>query len=120
MAGETVSYDHLPFFYSDLFELGYEAVGEVDSSLEIVADWKEPFHEGVVFYLRDGCVRGGLLWNVWNRVDAVRRFIADPGPFGPEDLIGRLVESPQHDSAPRPHKQPFAPRSLRRANARPV
>ena len=40
MAGEAVSYDHLPSFYSDLFELGYEAVGEVDSRLETVADWK--------------------------------------------------------------------------------
>src|SRR5262249_6556619 len=39
MAGRTVTYDHLPFFYSDLFELGYEAVGEVDSQLETVADW---------------------------------------------------------------------------------
>jgi hypothetical protein len=28
MAGRTVTYDHLPFFYSDLFDLGYEAVGE--------------------------------------------------------------------------------------------
>jgi len=37
----SVRYDHLPFFYSDLFELGYEAVGEVDSRLEMVMDWKE-------------------------------------------------------------------------------
>src|SRR5262249_12938049 len=42
MAGERLSYDHLPFFYSDLFDLGYEAVGELDASYEIVADWKEP------------------------------------------------------------------------------
>ena len=27
MAGRAISYDHLPFFYSDLFEMGYEAVG---------------------------------------------------------------------------------------------
>src|SRR5262249_41515200 len=54
MAGRKVSYDHLPFFYSDLFELGYEAVGEVDSRLQTVADWKQPFREGVVYYLRDG------------------------------------------------------------------
>ena len=26
MAGANVPYDHLPFFYSDLFALGYEAV----------------------------------------------------------------------------------------------
>ncbi|MGH8512145.1 MAG: NAD(P)/FAD-dependent oxidoreductase [Gammaproteobacteria bacterium] len=90
MAGRTVTYDHLPFFYSDLFELGYEAVGEVDSRLQMVADWKDPFREGVVYYLRDGRVRGALLWNVWEQVDAARRLIAEPGPFRPENLKGRL------------------------------
>ena len=29
-----------------------------------VADWKEPYCKGVVYYLRDGRVRGVLLWNV--------------------------------------------------------
>ncbi len=90
MAGESVAYDHLPFFYSDLFELGYEAVGQVDSRLETVADWKEPWREGVVYYLRDRLVRGVLLWNVWDQVDAARRLIAEPGPFVPADLKGRL------------------------------
>ena len=64
MAGKTEPYDHLPFFYSDMFELGYEAVGEVDSHLETVADWKRPNEEGVVYYLRGDRVRGVLLWNV--------------------------------------------------------
>lgn len=96
MAGEPVSYDHLPFFYSDLFELGYEAVGEVDSRLETVADWKEPYREGVVYYMREGRVRGALLWNVWERVDAARHLIAEAGPFRAEDLKGRLSLLPQH------------------------
>ena len=90
MAGETVSYDHLPSFYSDLFDLGYEAVGEVDSRLETVSDWKEPYREGVIYYLSDGRVRGVLLWNVWDQVDAARRLIAEPGPFRAADLKGRL------------------------------
>jgi 3-phenylpropionate/trans-cinnamate dioxygenase ferredoxin reductase component len=93
MAGKRTSYDHLPFFYSDLFDLGYEAVGELDAGHEIVADWKEPNREGVVYYLRDGRVRGVLLWNVWGQVDAARRLIAAPGPFRPADLKGRLPES---------------------------
>ena len=78
---QPIAYDHLPFFYSDLFELGYEAVGELDSRLETVADWKEPYREGVVYYLRDGRVRGVLLWNVWEQVDAARKLIAEPGPL---------------------------------------
>jgi 3-phenylpropionate/trans-cinnamate dioxygenase ferredoxin reductase subunit len=40
--------------------------------LEIVADWKEPYREGVVYYLREGRVRGVLLWNVWGQVNAAR------------------------------------------------
>ena len=90
MAGEGVRYDHLPFFYSDLFELGYEAVGEVDSRLEMVADWKEKFKEGVIYYLRNDRVRGVLLWNVWGKIDAARQLIADAGPFHAENLKGRL------------------------------
>lgn len=90
MAGHPTAYEHLPFFYSDLFDLGYEAVGELDAQHTIVADWKEPFREGVLYYLRDGRVRGVLLWNVWGQVDAARQLMAEPGPFQPADLYGRL------------------------------
>ena len=41
MAGAGARYDHLPFFYSDLFDLGYEAVGDLDARHETYADWKE-------------------------------------------------------------------------------
>jgi NADPH-dependent 2,4-dienoyl-CoA reductase/sulfur reductase-like enzyme len=72
MAGADTPYDHLPFFYSDLFDLGYEAVGIVDSRLEAVEDWQEPYRKGVVTYVEDGRPRGVLLWNVWDKVDAAR------------------------------------------------
>jgi len=93
MAGASEPYHHLPFFYSDLFDLGYEAVGELDSRHEIVADWKEPNKKGVVYYMQSGRVRGVLLWDVWNQVDAARKLIAEPGPFCAEDLKGRLPET---------------------------
>ncbi|PZR72998.1 MAG: pyridine nucleotide-disulfide oxidoreductase [Chthoniobacterales bacterium] len=97
MAGKSEPYDHLPFFYSDMFELGYEAVGELDSRLETFADWKRPNEEGVVYYLRSDRVRGVLLWNVWGQVEAARRLIAAPGPFTRENLKGRLPEKPHED-----------------------
>ena len=90
MAGEPTPYHHLPFFYSDLFDLGYEAVGELDSRLETVADWQEPYRKGVVYYLREGRVRGVLLWNVWDQVENARKIIAEAGPFRAADLQGRL------------------------------
>jgi hypothetical protein len=92
MAGRSEPYDHLPFFYSDLFDLGYEAVGELDSRLETFSDWEEPFKKGVVYYLRDRRVRGVLLWNVWEQVDAARRLIAEDREFAPHELKGRLAE----------------------------
>jgi NADPH-dependent 2,4-dienoyl-CoA reductase/sulfur reductase-like enzyme len=92
MAGADESYTHIPMFYSDLFELGYEAVGELSSKLETVADWKEPFREGVIYYLEGDRVRGVLLWNVWDSVPAARALLAEPGPFKPTELMGRLKQ----------------------------
>ena len=69
-------YDHLPFFYSDLFDLGYEAVGEVDSRLATVEQWAEPNRKGVIAYVDDERrPRGYLLWNTWDKVDAARERI---------------------------------------------
>ncbi|HYK83313.1 MAG TPA: FAD-dependent oxidoreductase [Gemmatimonadales bacterium] len=90
MAGRATAYRHLPFFYSDLFELGYEAVGDLDARFETVADWKTPFREGVVYYLKEGRVRGVLLWNTWGQVDHARALIAEPGPVRASALVGRL------------------------------
>lgn len=80
MAGEAEPYDHLPFFYSDLFDQGYEAVGELDARLETISHWIEPHRKGIVYYLGAGCVRGVLLWNVWDQVDAARALIGQPLP----------------------------------------
>ncbi len=80
MAGADTPYDYLPFFYSDLFDLGYEAVGDVDSRLDTVAEWAEPNRKGVVCYVEDGKPRGFLLWDVWDKVDAARELIAAGDP----------------------------------------
>ncbi|HUM45505.1 MAG TPA: FAD/NAD(P)-binding oxidoreductase [Chitinophagales bacterium] len=90
MAGANEKYNYLPFFYSDLFDLGYEAVGELDTRLEIVEDWKEPFKEGVIYYLESGKVRGVLLWNTWGQVDHARELIASGDSFDAGALKGKL------------------------------
>ena len=92
MAGESNAYLHLPFFYSDLFDLGYEAVGELDSRLEIIEDWQEPFRKGVIYYLRDGRVRGVLLWNTWGQIAAATELIAENAAHTSETLTGRISD----------------------------
>jgi 3-phenylpropionate/trans-cinnamate dioxygenase ferredoxin reductase component len=91
MAGQPEPYDHLPSFYSDLFDLGYEAVGEVDSRLETKAEWDEPYRKGVITYRRDDRVRGVLLWNVWDQLDAARALIAGTGAIHAAETRGELV-----------------------------
>lgn len=92
MAGADEVYTHVPMFYSDLFEIGYEAVGEIDSKLETVADWQDPFNKGTIYYLENGRVRGVLLWNVWDQVENARALIAAAGPLQVTDLNGRLPQ----------------------------
>jgi len=91
MAGAGEAYTHVPMFYSDLFELGYEAVGEMNSKMETISDWQEePFKKGVVYYMEDGRVRGVLLWNVWKKVEEARALMKDKGPFKEKDLKGKI------------------------------
>lgn len=90
MAGADDAYVTLPFFYSDLFDLGYEAVGLLDDRLEMVEQWTQPYREGVVYYLDDGRVRGVLLWNTWGQVDAARELIAERGPHDADSVLRRL------------------------------
>lgn len=94
MAGEAAPYDeYLPYFYSDLFELGYEAVGVLDARMETFADWQEPYRKGVVYYLEQGKVMGVLLWDVWGQVKAARQVIqfSQQNPVSsPVDLKNRL------------------------------
>ncbi len=92
MAGQSDNYHHQPFFYSDLFDLGYEAVGELDASFDIIEDWKEPFRKGVIYYLRDERVRGVLLWNTWGQVPAATQLIAEKAAHSRATLEGLITD----------------------------
>jgi 3-phenylpropionate/trans-cinnamate dioxygenase ferredoxin reductase subunit len=91
MAGADEPYDHLPFFYSDLFELGYEAVGETEPRLRTIAEWVEPNRKGVVAYLDDASrPRGCLLWDVWGKVDPATELIRAGEPIDESALRALL------------------------------
>lgn len=90
MAGAAQPYRHLPFFYSDIFDLGYEAVGVLDARSHAIADWTEPYRNGVVYYLDDGRVRGVLLWGIFGKVDEARALVESKERFNSADLMGRI------------------------------
>lgn len=90
MAGADEAFSYMPYFFSDLFEFGYEAVGEVDASLQTFADWQKENDTGVIYYLAEGKVRGVMMCNVWDKVDAARELIRKGAPATPEDLRGAI------------------------------
>ena len=91
MAGAAEPYTHMPYFFSDLFEFGYEAVGDVDSRLSTYADWQKENDTGVIYYLEDSKVRGMMMCNVWEKVDAARDMIRGGKRVSAESLRGALV-----------------------------
>jgi 3-phenylpropionate/trans-cinnamate dioxygenase ferredoxin reductase component len=88
MAGAHDPFTYQPYFFSDLFEFGYEATGEVDSRLETFADWQKENDTGVIYYLRDGKVRGVMMCNVWDKVEMARELIRKGESITPEKLRG--------------------------------
>ncbi|HUW51276.1 MAG TPA: FAD-dependent oxidoreductase [Sulfuricella sp.] len=90
MAGAREPFTYQPYFFSDLFEFGYEATGEVDSRLETFADWQEENRTGVIYYLREGRVRGVMMCNVWEKIEAARALIRKGEIVTPESLRGTI------------------------------
>ena len=90
MAGAQEPFSYMPYFFSDLFEFGYEAVGEVNADLETFADWQKENDAGVIYYLRDGKVRGAMMCNVWDKVEAARELIRKEQYSSPESLRGAI------------------------------
>jgi NADPH-dependent 2,4-dienoyl-CoA reductase/sulfur reductase-like enzyme len=90
MAGAREPYAYLPFFFSDLFEFGYEAVGDTDSRLRTFADWQEENKTGVIYYLDGDRLRGVMMCNVWEKVDPARALIQKSEPLSPESLRGAI------------------------------
>jgi 3-phenylpropionate/trans-cinnamate dioxygenase ferredoxin reductase component len=90
MAGANTSYTYMPYFFSDLFDFGYEAVGMCSSKLETYADWQKENDTGVVYYLEDGRVVGAMMCNVWGKVDAARELIRSREPVAEMQLQGAV------------------------------
>lgn len=91
MSGEKQKYDHFPFFYSDLFDLGYEAIGEINADLETYADWIDPYKKGTVYYLKDNKIRGLIFWNLWDQVDKGCEVIKSGKSVTQSDLEGMFT-----------------------------
>jgi 3-phenylpropionate/trans-cinnamate dioxygenase ferredoxin reductase subunit len=102
MLGREVSYERIPYFFSDQYDVGMEYSGFADRWDEVVFRGDPEASEGfVAFWLRNGCVLAGMNVNVWDVNEQVqelirsrrpvdRRALADPGT--PLDSLLALSE----------------------------
>ncbi len=44
----------------------------------------------MIYYLREGKVRGAMMCNVWDKVEAARELIRKGGQWTPESLRGAI------------------------------
>ncbi|WBU37603.1 NAD(P)/FAD-dependent oxidoreductase [Homoserinibacter sp. YIM 151385] len=88
MAGDTAPYEHTPYFYTQVFDVRWEAVGTLDASLPTLEERLDD-DRVVVYYLDGERAIGVLLWKVEERRDAARAVLRDP-PATREELVGAI------------------------------
>lgn len=66
-------------------------MGELSSKLDTVADWKKEYDTGAIYFMRDGQVRGVLLWNVWEKTDEALELIASGRKFTADEVRGQIT-----------------------------
>jgi 3-phenylpropionate/trans-cinnamate dioxygenase ferredoxin reductase subunit len=75
MLGEEVSYDRIPYFFSDQYDVGMEYSGHAPRWDQVVFRGDPAEGEFVVFWLRDGRVAAGMNVNVWDVNEHVQTLI---------------------------------------------
>jgi 3-phenylpropionate/trans-cinnamate dioxygenase ferredoxin reductase component len=87
MLGEDVSYERIPYFFSDQYDVGMEYSGYAESWDEVVLRGDPAAGEGfVAFWLRDGHVLAGMNVNVWDVNQHVQDLIRYARPVDPRAL----------------------------------
>ncbi|HTX07296.1 MAG TPA: FAD-dependent oxidoreductase [Solirubrobacteraceae bacterium] len=66
MLGEDVSYDRIPYFFSDQYDVGMEYSGFAEQWDEVVFRGDRDAGEFVAFWLREGRVVAGMNVNLWD------------------------------------------------------
>jgi NADPH-dependent 2,4-dienoyl-CoA reductase/sulfur reductase-like enzyme len=90
MLGQQVSYDRIPYFFSDQYDLGMETAGlsEPGQYDEVVFRGDRDSGEFVAFWLSGGAVVAGMNVNVWDVNDQIQALIRSKAPVD----VARLTD----------------------------
>jgi 3-phenylpropionate/trans-cinnamate dioxygenase ferredoxin reductase component len=77
MLGQWASYDRLPYFFSDQYDVGMEYSGLARGCDRVVVRGDPAEREFVAFWMFEDRVMAGMNVNVWDVTDPIRRLIAE-------------------------------------------
>ena len=77
MLGRATAYDHVPYFFSDQYDMGMEYSGYVPTGNydEVVFRGDLAKGEFIAFWLHDGRVLAGMNVNVWDVTDTIAALV---------------------------------------------
>jgi 3-phenylpropionate/trans-cinnamate dioxygenase ferredoxin reductase subunit len=111
MLGQEVSYEEIPYFFSDQYDTGMEYSGYASDWDAVVFRGDVDAREFIAFWLKDDRVIAGMNLNVWDVSDPIRELIRSRRPVSSRDLadpdvpLSRLI-------APEPMQQPAPDEAL--------
>jgi 3-phenylpropionate/trans-cinnamate dioxygenase ferredoxin reductase subunit len=86
MLGQDVSYDRVPYFFSDQYDVGMEYAGNSAPDDEVVFRGDPASREFIAFWLRDGRVVAGMNVNVWDVNEHIQALVGEGATVDPQRL----------------------------------
>jgi 3-phenylpropionate/trans-cinnamate dioxygenase ferredoxin reductase component len=75
MLGQEVTYDRLPYFFTDQYDLGMEYSGLSGADASVVTRGDTGSGEYIAFWLEDGRVQAAMNVNVWDVTDDLQELV---------------------------------------------
>jgi 3-phenylpropionate/trans-cinnamate dioxygenase ferredoxin reductase subunit len=93
MAGQSVSFDGIPYFYTDQFDLSmeYSGYGALAADAQVTFRGDPAMREFVAFWVRDGRLVAGMNVNVWDVNETVQELIRSRVVVDPRQLSDKSV-----------------------------
>ncbi|MFG2196816.1 NAD(P)/FAD-dependent oxidoreductase [Streptomyces sp. NPDC048639] len=88
MLGQDVTYDRVPYFFTDQYDLGMEYTGYAEPSAydQVVFRGRTDTREFIAFWLAENRVLAGMNVNVWDVTDPIRDLVTSGRTVDPNEL----------------------------------
>jgi 3-phenylpropionate/trans-cinnamate dioxygenase ferredoxin reductase component len=91
MLGIPTSYQRLPYFFSDQYDLSIQHAGLATAWDQVVLRGDPATHAFLAFWLKDQRVVAGMHANVWDAIEPIQTLIRDGRPVDPARLADPTI-----------------------------